>query len=342
MSQTERIFYIDRMIREHGGVSARQICDKFEVSSRQAKRDIEYLRDRLDAPIVWSHRRLRYEYLEPWNGLRFADETSFFAFAFLRAILDRYAYVPVVSEETTKLLKEKIGGRYISISDKVLYELPDMETIDGEVAFTMCQALLNNSALDISYIDAKGESSQRRIIPLRLINYAGKWYCIAFDSKSMELRTFSISRMDNVRAAGGLSASAESSRALPKGKQSSETLSKCAPDFAIPSDDAIETYISSSYGIFKGEVLGIATLRFFRGAARAIRIQQWHKDQIIDPVPDATDPDAIDLSLPVHDWTEILGRALRCGSNCEVLGPPEFRKLWEEEIKRMVEKVGEK
>jgi predicted DNA-binding transcriptional regulator YafY len=317
MSQTERIFYIDRMIREHGGVSARQICDKFEVSSRQAKRDIEYLRERLDAPIVWSHRRLRYEYLEPWNGLRFADETSFFAFAFLRAILDRYAYVPVVSEETTKLLKEKIGGRYISISDKVLYELPDMETIDGEVAFTMCQALLNNSALDISYIDAKGESSQRRIIPLRLINYAGKWYCIAFDSKSMELRTFSISRMDNVRAAG-------------------------APCFAIPSDDAIETYISSSYGIFKGEVLGIATLRFFRGAARAIRIQQWHKDQIIDPVPDATDPDAIDLSLPVHDWTEILGRALRCGSNCEVLGPPEFRKLWEEEIKRMVEKVGEK
>jgi len=139
-------------------------------------------------------------------------------FAFLRAILDRYAYVPVVSEETTKLLKEKIGGRYISISDKVLYELPDMETIDGEVAFTMCQALLNNSALDISYIDAKGESSQRRIIPLRLINYAGKWYCIAFDSKSMELRTFSISRMDNVRAAG-------------------------APCFAIPSDDAIESYI---------------------------------------------------------------------------------------------------
>ena len=317
MSQTERIFYIDRMIREHGGVSARQICDKFEVSSRQAKRDIEYLRERLDAPIVWSHRRLRYEYSETWNGLRFADETSFFAFAFLRAILDRYAYVPVVSEETTKLLKEKIGGRYISISDKVRYELPDMETIDGEVAFTMCQALLNNSALDISYIDAKGESSQRRIIPLRLINYAGKWYCIAFDSKSMELRTFSISRMDNVRAAG-------------------------APDFAIPSDDAIESYISSSYGIFKGEVLGIATLRFFGGAARAIRIQQWHKDQIIDPVPDATDPDAIDLSLPVHNWTEILGRALRCGSNCEVLGPPEFRKLWEEEIRKMGKRANKK
>jgi len=33
-----------------------------------------------------------------------ADETSFFALAFLRAILDRYAYVPVVSEETMRLL----------------------------------------------------------------------------------------------------------------------------------------------------------------------------------------------------------------------------------------------
>jgi len=148
--------------------------------------------------------------------------------------------------------------------------------------------------------------------------------------------------MDNVRAAGGLSASAESSRALSKGKQSSENLPKGAPNFPIPSDDVIESYISSSYGIFKGEVLGIATLRFFGGAARAIRIQQWHKDQIIDPVPDATDPDAIDLSLPVHDWTEILGRALRCGANCEVLGPPEFRRLWQEEIKKMAERANKK
>ncbi len=317
MSQTERIFYIDRIIREHGGVSTHQVCEKFEVSSRQAKRDIEYLRNRLDAPIVWSRRRMRYEYSEPWNSLKFADETSFFALAFLKAILNRYAYVPVVSEETMKLLEEKIAGRYGAISNRVRYELPDMEIIDGGVAYTMCQALLDNSLLEISYTDAKGEWSVRRIVPLRLVNYAGKWYCIAFDEKTMQMRTFSVSRMADVRPAG-------------------------LPNYVLPENDAIERYLSSSYGIFKGDVLGTATLRFFGGAARAVKIQQWHKDQQITLVTGVGDPDAIDLSIPVHDWTEILGRALRCGSNCEVLGPPEFRKLWEEEIKRMVERAKEK
>ena len=310
MSQTERIFYIDRMIREHGGISTYQVCEKFEVSSRQAKRDIEYLRNRLDAPIVWSRRRMRYEYSEPWTSLQFADETSFFALAFLRAILDRYTYVPVVSEETMRLLEEKIAGRYTAVSNKVLYELPDMEMIDGEIAYAMCQALLDNSTLRISYTDAKGESSVRRIVPLRLVNYAGKWYCIAFDEKTMSLRTFSVSRMADVQPAG-------------------------FPNYVLPESDAIERYLSSSYGIFKGDVLGTATLRFFGGAARAVKIQQWHRDQQIIPAAEVSDPDALDLSLPVHDWTEILGRALRCGSNCEVLGPPEFRALWREEIRKM-------
>lgn len=317
MSQTERIFYIDRAIRDHGGVSALQVCQKFEVCERQAKRDIEYMRDRLEAPVIWMASRRRYEYSEPWNNLRFADETSFFAFAFLKAILDRYAYVPVISEEIATVLKEKIAGRYASIAEKVRYELPDLETIDGELAYTICEALLKNGALDIFYIDAKGEPSERTIIPLRLINYAGKWYCVALDSKSVELRTFALARMRRIRLVE-------------------------SPGLPLPPEDEIERFISSAYGIFKGEVLGTATLRFFGGAARAVRTQCWHKDQKISSVPGASDPDTIELSLPVHDWTELLGRALRCGANCEVVGPQEFRAKWVEEIekmKAMVEKI---
>jgi len=146
MSQLERIFFIDRMIRDHGGISTSQIAHKFEVSGRQAKRDIEYMRDRLYAPIVWSRKHGRYEYSESWEGLRFADETTLLAFAFLKAILGHYAYVPVVSEETIGMLKAKLSGRYAAISDKVRYELPDMEHIDGETALALCQALLDTSA----------------------------------------------------------------------------------------------------------------------------------------------------------------------------------------------------
>ena len=316
MSQTERIFFIDRTIREHGGIAIPAIASRFEICSRQAKRDIEYMRERLGAPIVWAPGQRRYEYTSSWDSLRFADEKSFLAFAFLKAILTEYHYVPVVSNDILTLLKEKIAGRYAGIAEKVSYELPDMESIDGDIAYALCQALLHSCELEITYTDSKGTESARVIAPLRLVNYAGKWYCLALDSKSGEMRTFAISRIRDAKTA------------LPDRKT------------IPPPDSEIERYLSSSYGIFKGEPIGRATLRFYGGAARAVREQVWHRDQTITPVPDGgggapNTPEAIDLTLPVHDWTELLGRALRCGANCEVMAPEEFRAQWREEIGRM-------
>lgn len=312
MSQTERIFHIARLLGNGRKTTARGIAEKFEVSARQVKRDIEYLRDRLGAPIVWDVARQSYRYSQEWHGLDFADETTFLTFAFLKAILDQYMYVPIISGETVSLLREKLGSHYEPIAAKVRYELPDMEKIDGETAYALCDSLLNGTAITITYTDAKGGKKNRKIAPLRIINYSGKWYCVAFDSNSGEMRTFALSRMEDVRS-GEL------------------------PDFVVPSKDEIEKFVSESYGIFKGPSVGTATLRFHDGAARYISVQTWHKDQVLETGKDMEDPDAMDLSLPVHDWTELLGRALRCGSQCEVMAPPEFRDRWVREI----EKLGE-
>lgn len=324
MSQTERIFHIDRSIRECGGITAVGIANRFEVCTRQAKRDIEYMRDRLGAPIVWSTDRRRYEYTSSWDGPRFADEKSFLAFAFLKAIFTEYHYVPVISNDILTWLKEKIAGRYADIAEKVSYELPDMESIDGVIAYELCQALLQSNEIKITYTDSKGIESSRVIVPLRLVNYSGKWYCVALDSKSGEMRTFAISRISRAKTA------------------------QACRKTILPLGSEIERYLSSSYGIFKGEPVGRATLRFYGGAARAVREQVWHRDQTITPVPESSPErggapsatEAIDLTLPVHDWTELLGRALRCGSNCEVVAPEEFRAQWREEIGRMGKLAG--
>lgn len=318
MSQTERIFHIDRLIREQGGAKVAEVSGRFEVCARQVKRDIEYMRDRLGAPIVWSAPSMRYEYSEPWESLRAADEKSLFAFAFLKAILTDYAYVPILSEEILSQLGGRIAGRYAAVADRVRYELPDLDRIEEGVAFALCQALLDGAGLVIDYTDARGARGERGIVPARLVNYSGKWYCVALDSKSGELRTFAASRI--ARAKPVAPASPHAPAASP-----------------LPSEDVIERFLSSSYGIFKGEPIGLATLRFYGGAARAVRDQIWHHDQVL---AEAIGPDgapAHDLTLPVHDWTELLGRALRCGANCEVLAPPEFRRKWVEEIGRMGE-----
>ncbi|MEJ5184734.1 MAG: WYL domain-containing protein, partial [Rectinemataceae bacterium] len=75
------------------------------------------------------------------------------------------------------------------------------------------------------------------------------------------------------------------------------------------------------------------------GAARAIRDQTWHPQQQVE-YREEPEP-VLQMSLPIHDWTEVLGRALRCGSDCEVLGPPEFRARWKAEIMKMLARAGQ-
>ncbi len=329
MSQTERIFYIDLSIREGGGAAVADVASRFEVCGRQVKRDIEYMRDRLGAPIVWSAPRRRYEYSEAWNSLRAADEKSLLALAFLKSILDKYAYVPVLSKELIDLLTARTPARSAAVANKVHYELPDLERIEDGVVLSLCRALLEAEQLEIDYTDAKGERSARSILPLRLVNYAGKWYCAALDSKSGELRTFSASRIAAATAtAGGPRPSGTEGGFHSPPKDSGRLAS-------LPSDEAVDRFLSSSYGIFKGEPIGRATLRFYGGAARAVREQRWHPEQTLSDMVTPGGSPALDLTLPVHDWTELLGRALRCGANCEVVGPPEFREKWAAEIKKM-------
>lgn len=266
------------------------------------------------APIEWDAKRRRYIYGEPWESLAAADEKSLFAISFLTSILSEYAYVPVLSNDLISVLEGKISRRYARIADRVSYELPNIERIGNTIAYTLCQALADEAALHIEYLDSRGEKTSRMILPAHLINYSGKWYCIARDSLSLELRTFAVARM-------------ETAKEIPN----------ASPALVVPTREEIKKHLSSSYGIFKGEPIGRASLRFTGGAARAIRHQEWHRDQCLK---ESSGPDGslvVDLSLPVHDWTEILGRALRCGTTCKVLAPPEFRERWVSEICRMSE-----
>ena len=53
MDRTERFYRIELMIRGRGCVSFQALRDELEVSPATLKRDLQYLRDRMDAPIVY-------------------------------------------------------------------------------------------------------------------------------------------------------------------------------------------------------------------------------------------------------------------------------------------------
>ena len=53
MDRTERFYRIEMLIRSRGSVPFVDLMDELEVSRATLKRDLEYLRSRMDAPIVY-------------------------------------------------------------------------------------------------------------------------------------------------------------------------------------------------------------------------------------------------------------------------------------------------
>ena len=53
MNRTERLYKIDRMLHERRVVSVDVFLEELGVSLATFKRDLEYMRDRLNASVVW-------------------------------------------------------------------------------------------------------------------------------------------------------------------------------------------------------------------------------------------------------------------------------------------------
>lgn len=60
MDRTERFYRIQRMLRTRRFVPIADFLNELEVSRATFKRDIEYMRDRLNVPIEWDREAGRY------------------------------------------------------------------------------------------------------------------------------------------------------------------------------------------------------------------------------------------------------------------------------------------
>jgi predicted DNA-binding transcriptional regulator YafY len=62
MDRTERFYKIDQMITDRKVVPFDHFLEALEVSPATLKRDIQYLRDRLNAPLIWDREAGGYRY----------------------------------------------------------------------------------------------------------------------------------------------------------------------------------------------------------------------------------------------------------------------------------------
>ena len=308
MSQMERILYIDRTLRNSGSITVQKVAEKYEVSTRQVKRDIEYMRDRFEAPIQWVGAERHYVYSESFKSLEFADQHLVLAYLSIQSLLQNSNYFPAISEQILTSFTSQIPSEYIEASKKIKYQVPAADSLDPEFFAGICLSLKNKVCLEIEYLNTRNESKERRIEPFNLINYAGNWYIIAWDHLRQGLRTFHASRIQKLAVTN-----------VP------------FADHGKNIDSEVEKYIASGYGIFLGDKTQTVKIKFTGKAAQIVRTQTWHPSQqrIQNENGD------VELSFEAANLTEVLSKVLSFGSYATPLEPKELVELWNDEIKKL-------
>ena len=311
----ERYLWFHGRVRALRYPNATTLAERFYISPKTAQRDIEFMRDRLLAPL---------EYIAAERGYRYTDASYelpglCIGAEELTALLVAYRLASTIPDKRLKrscatILKRILihhgVGEGISMEDleeKVSVKNIVYSRADGRVFHQVLEHLLHARPLCIEYYSPhRDETTRRDILPLHLLHYMGTWHIIAHCGMKNDLRDFVVSRI----------------KSLEPSERRLETPFSSAQ---------VKAYMRRNFGIMNSSESALVSLRFKPRSAAWVAEQEWHPAQESFREPDG----ALILTFPVADFREVRREILKHGTAVEVLAPEELRQEVKAEIEAM-------
>jgi predicted DNA-binding transcriptional regulator YafY len=310
MDRTERFYKIDQLLSERRIVPFSVFAEKLGVSRATIKRDLEYLRNRLNAPIVWDREKGGYRFAVPERGAgQYELPGLWFSAAEIHALMTMQHLL--MNLDAGGLLGPHIQPLLVRLAALLGAAPGDSAEVRKRIRIigvagrkmtldhfsTVGSALLGRKQLLLSYyVRSRDDVTERQVSPQRLVHYRENWYLDAWCHLRNELRSFSV---DAIRRA--------------------EILKLPARDVPEKTLDAV---LGAGFGIFSGHRVEWAKLRFTPARARWVASEQWHPRQRGSFEPDG----AFVLELPYSDHRELMMDLLKFGREVEVLAPAGLRE----------------
>lgn len=308
MERGERFYYIHRKLKSGQCLPLQHFLDALEISRATFKRDLEYLRDRYGAPIVYDRdcNGYRYERIDT-DSDRFELPGLWFSPDELHALLTMQALIEQMGTgllgEPMQLLRRRLaellgehGASLQQLSQRVrVFPAGTRRRLSADFP-VIAQATLERRRLELDYwTRSRDDRSLRTVSPQRLIHYRGNWYLDAWCHLRQGLRNFAV---DAVLAA--------------------RMLDDEAVDIA---PDRLEAELGAAYGIFSGGATRVARLRFSPERSRWVADEIWHPDQ----QGHWDRHGRFVLRVPYGRDEELVMEILRHGRDVEVLAPASLR-----------------
>jgi predicted DNA-binding transcriptional regulator YafY len=314
MDRTERFYKIELLIRSRGNVPFADLMDELGVSRATLKRDLEYLRERLDAPIVYDRFANGYTFdADPRDARQARHELPglWFSEREIHALLTMHQLIAgldeggVLSRHLQPLLDKLYGMLGTSDADareltrRIKVMSPARRPVAPKQFELIGGALTRRQRVHLHYwVRSRREMTERTVSPQRLVHWRNTWYLDAWCHATDALRRFALDAI---------------SEATP--------VEQRAKDVALKT---IEAELDGGYGAFSGasaRKLHWATLEFTPEAAQWVRHEQWHPQQQAKLHGDGS----LTLRVPYADATELAMDILRHGEQVTVAAPAALR-----------------
>jgi predicted DNA-binding transcriptional regulator YafY len=329
MDRTERFYKIERLLRSRGCVSFEALLTELAVSPATLKRDLQYLRDRMGAPISYDRGDNGYRFEAPAVGTSVAQTVHhelpgmWFSERELHALLTMHQLMAgldddgVLARHLQPMMDRLQGllGADASEARELVRRVKVIGTARRRVPSKhfelLGSALVQRRRVWLRYFKRSDRTtSEREVSPQRLVNYRNTWYLDAWCHASSGLRRFAL---DAVEAARALDTRAR----------------------AVALKD-LEAELDAGYGIYGGGNAKVkwATLVFEADAAQWVAHEEWHPQQTTRWLGSADGDGRYELQVPYSDPTELMMDILRHGDSVRVVGDKALAAAVAQRLKR--------
>lgn len=305
MEQIERVIRLHNLLSQARYPIARKLLEeKLSCSQKTVRRDIDFLRDRLGAPLEYDKENNGWFYrpneaaLYELPGL-WLNEQEIHALLTIKQLLTSFdpdllqeemapfeKRIRTILEKTTDLSSNEDIGQYIQLlsSAKRKQQYKHYQAI--------ASATISKKQIYITYYGrGKNKRSKRTLSPQQLVHYKDNWYLSAWCHEKEAMRIFSLDKIETLKLL------TEPSKKLVK--------------------NSIQDFISSSFGIFSGTANEHAILEFNEESSRWVADEIWHPEQ----QGEWLDNECYQLTIPYSNMIELAGEILRHGEDIIVKSP---------------------
>ena len=283
--------------------NASTLAREIEVATKTIHRDLEFMRDRLNLPLVFNPTRNGYHYTEEVSSFPTMQitEGELFALVVAEKALQQYRGTsfekPLLSalRKMEQALPDTISLNLADMGQTISFRTRAEPVLNLKIFDAIARAVSQHEQLELAYRKPGQDRPEPRLVdPYHLANINGEWFLFAYDHARKDIRTFVPARIQSVK---------------PTGKS-----------FERPHKFSLEKRLRDSFGVHSGEGEFAVVIRFNARAADYIREKKWHPSQTLRNLKGG----GAELKMKLSSLSEVQRWVLSWGGDAKVVRPREL------------------